>query len=792
MKFSENWLRELVHVPVGREELAQRLTMSGLEVEEICELGSGLDGVIVAEIVAAEKHPDADKLQICSVDIGQDERLQIVCGAPNARVGLKAPLAMVGATVGTITIKAAKLRGVDSNGMLCSAKELGLDADASGLFELAADAQVGQPLAAYLGLPDATIELGLTPNRSDCLGLRGLAREVAAEFATSTSLVDAPAIEHTHDKTIPLRVDVTADCPLYCGRLIRGLNAQAITPIWLKERLRRSGLRSISALVDVTNYVMIEMGQPLHAFDAAAIASGIVVRHASAGEQLKLLDERVVDLTEEFLIIADAQKPIALAGVMGGFDSRVTDATQEVFLESAYFAPSSIAGRARKLGLHTDASHRFERGVDPELPRLAIERATALLLEIAGGSAGPVVEAFAADQLPKRVEIGLRRSRLARVLGVSIADADVLRILSSLDMRVVATVEGWKATPPMARFDIAIEEDLIEEVARIYGYSNIPAQAPRGEITPMSRSESKVAVSQIRERLAARGYSEAITYAFVADNLLETWNLKDGAIALSNPLSAELAVMRTSLLPGLVAALESNRKRQQQRVRLFEVGRSYAQGENAPVETDRVAAVAIGPVVTEQWAEAGREIDFYDVKGDVESLFALAGVSANEFTFAAGGPSFLHQGRAASVMRDGKTVGYVGALDPRLQKSLDLDDDVYVLDLELASLTERMVPLAESLSRFPSLRRDIAIVIDEAVAYAAIEASIRAAVGEVLVDVLLFDRYAGANIGEGVKSLAIGLILQDRSRTLTDQDADQCVSLAVSALATGFQAKLRG
>jgi phenylalanyl-tRNA synthetase beta chain len=792
MKFSENWLRELVHISVGRDELSQRLTMSGLEVEELTELGIGLDGVLVGEIVAAERHPDADKLQVCRVDVGQSEPLQIVCGAPNARVGLKAPLAMVGAQIGAITIKAAKLRGVDSFGMLCSAKELGLDADASGLMELASDAPVGSGLAEYLGLPDSAIELGLTPNRSDCLGMHGLAREVAAELATTTSIGDIPEVAPSHDKTISLRVDAAADCPRYCGRLIQGLRADAVSPLWMKERLRRSGVRPISALVDVTNYVMLELGQPLHAFDAAAVQSGIVVRRAQAGEKIKLLDEREVSLDEGFLVIADATKPVALAGIMGGFDSRVTDGTNEIFLESAYFSPSVISGRARKLGLHTDASHRFERGVDPNLPRRAIERATALLLEIAGGSAGPVVEASANVHLPKRLEIPLRRSRLKRVLGVSIADADVTRILNALGMQVSVTDEGWTATPPSSRFDIAIEEDLIEEVARIHGYSNIPAQAPRGEITPATRHEDRVPVAQVRALLTARGYSEAITYAFIGEDVLQRWGLAADSIALANPLSAELAVMRTSLLPGLVAALESNQKRQQSRVRLFEIGRSYIQGESAPIETDRVAAVVSGQVVSEQWGSAKRDVDFFDVKGDVESLFALTGLSASDFSIRAGGPAWLHPGRAATIVRDGVDVGFVGALDPRLQKALDLDEDVYVFDVELDALTRRKVPQAKSLSRFPSLRRDIAVVLAESVAYAEVEAAIRAAVGEVLVDVFLFDRYSGAALGEGMKSLAIGLILQDRSRTLTDQDADQCVSLAVSALATGFDAKLRG
>ena len=792
MKLSENWLRELVEIPVGRDELAHRLTMSGLEVEDIQILGQGLDGVFVAEIVAAEKHPDADKLKVCKVDIGRGEPLQIVCGAPNARVGLKAPLATVGARVGEISIKAAKLRGVESNGMLCSARELGLDNDADGLFELSTDAVVGKPLAEHLGLPDAIIEIGLTPNRSDCLGMHGVAREVAAEFGVVANIPVIPEQATAHSETIDVQLTSPEDCPRYCGRLLRGVNAKAPSPPWLKERLRRAGIRSISALVDVTAYVMSETGQPMHAFDASTLAGPVNIRRASKGESLQLLDERMVDLDEGFLVIADSRKVVALAGIMGGHETRVTESTTDVFLEAAHFAPSCISGRARRLGMHTDASHRFERGVDPALPRQAIERATALLIEIVGGSVGPVVEKVAQQHLPVRPAVALRRARLQRILGVSIADAEVGRILESLGMQVVTTAEGWSAIPPSARFDIAIEEDLIEEVARINGYDRIPVQAPRGEITPASIPEDRIALAVLRQQLAARGYVEAICYAFVAADLLKVWGLDEAAIALANPLSAELAVMRTSLLPGLVSALEANRKRQQSRVRLFESGRSYHAGDGAPIEVERLAGVAIGNANAEQWGEPSRAIDFFDQKGDVESLLRLAGTSAAEFRFEAGGPAWLHPGRSATIWRGTERVGYLGALNPRLQKALDLDADVCVFELEVAVLARRHVPSAAKLSRFPSVRRDISIVLAEDVAYAEVEATIRRAIPERLVEIVLFDRFAGPLLGNGVKSLAMGLILQDGSRTLTDQDADNCVNLAVSALATGCKAKLRG
>ncbi|MEP6880811.1 MAG: phenylalanine--tRNA ligase subunit beta [Dokdonella sp.] len=792
MKLSENWLRELVEIPVGRSELAHRLTMSGLEVEDITVVGESLEGIFVAEIVSAEKHPDADKLRVCKVDVGGGDHLQIVCGAPNARAGLKAPLATVGARVGQITIKAAKLRGVESNGMLCSGRELGLDSDADGLLELPENASVGQSFGDFLGLPDAIIEIGLTPNRSDCLGMHGVAREIAAEFGTSARIPAFPAVPSAHEKTIDAKLASPEDCPRYCGRLLRGVNAKAPSPQWLKERLRRAGIRSISAVVDVTAYVMIETGQPMHAYDAATLNAPIVVRRASKGERLKLLDERSIELSEDFLVIADQAQTIGLAGIMGGFDSRVTDSTVDVFLEAAHFAPSSISGRARRLGMHTDASHRFERGVDPELPRMAIERATALLIEIVGGAPGPVAECVSVENLPVRAAVVLRRTRLQRILGVAVGDAEVGRILKSLGMQVSITTEGWTAVPPSARFDISIEEDLIEEVARIRGYDRIPAQAPRGEITPASIPEDRVAIAAFRQQLAGRGYYETINYAFVAAELLRTWGLEQSTITLANPLSAELAVMRTSLLPGLVAALDGNRKRQQSRVRLFECGRSYHDGEQAPREIERIAGVAIGNASVEQWGESSRALDFFDIKADVESLLRLAGSSASEFRFESGGPAWLHPGRAATIWRGENTVGFIGALNPRLQKALDLDADVYVFELDVEGLARRRVPLAAKLSRFPSVRRDIAIVLADEIPYAQVEATVRQAVGERLVDLVLFDRYTGQHLGMGVKSLAMGLILQDGSRTLTDQDADQCVDMAVSALATGCSAKLRG
>jgi phenylalanyl-tRNA synthetase beta chain len=788
MKFSENWLRELVDIPVDRDTLMHRLTMAGLEVEGVEALGGSLDRVVVGEIVGCEPHPNADKLRVCQVASGAGEALTIVCGAPNARLGLKAPLAMIGAKLPNgIEIRKTALRGVESNGMLCSAKELGIDAAASGLMELPSDAPVGEALARYLGLPDASIEIKLTPNRPDCLSVHGLARDAAALFGTHFQPPAVNPVAVTSAAKRAVRINAGADCPRYLGRVIEGIDASLKSPLWLAERLRRSGLRPISAIVDVTHLVMLELGQPLHAFDNDALAGAIVVRRGRAGETLKLLDGGDAKLDADFLVIADDAKPLALAGVMGGRDSRVTDATRNVFLESAHFAPSAIMGRARKLGMHTDASHRFERGVDPELPRLAIERASALLIEIAGGGAGPVVEAVHPDALPKRAPVILRRARLARLLDLDIADAEIERILAALGIAVERTAEGWSATPPSWRFDLAIEEDLIEEVVRVYGYERVPTRAPRGELLAPVLREAKLGIERLRTQLVARDYVEAVCYAFLAGDVLAQWKLDDGAVALANPLSADLGVMRTSLLPGLVAALAANRRRQQERVRLFEVGNVF----HGAIETLRIAGVACGAAFAEQWGEARRAIDFFDVKGDVESLLALINV-AHDFRCAPAALPWLHPGQSAELRRGDRHVGHLGALHPDLLKALGLEDDIFVFELDVAAVADRSLPKAEPVSRYPSVRRDLSFELPESVPYAQVETTIRDAVGETLGDIVLFDRYVGVNLGIGIKSLAMGLILQDRYRTLTDQDADRWVALVVAALESGCKAKLRG
>ena len=793
MKFSENWLRQHVNTSATREQLAATLTAIGLEVEELTALGEQLDGVVVAKILSAEKHPQADKLQVCQVDVGQASPLQIVCGAPNARAGLVAPLAMVGATFGDFQIKAAKLRGVESNGMLCSAKELGLDADASGLLELAEDAPVGTPLAKYLGLPDASIELKLTPNRADCFGVRGIAFDVAAATGCEVEPLQAEAVPATIDSVMAVELNAGADAPRFVARVIEGVDATARTPLWMAQRLLRSGVRPVSFLVDVTQYLMLELGQPMHAYDRDLLKGPLGVRRARAGETLLLLNGDEAKLDDGFLVITDADRVVGLAGLMGGNDTKVTDTTSNVLLEAAHFAPAAIIGRSRKLGLHTDAAHRFERGVDPDLPRIAIEHATRLILDIAGGKPGPVQETVLADHLPQPQPITLRRARLARVLGTQVADAEVTRILQALGLQVDSTADGWRVTPPARRFDLAIEEDLIEEIARIHGYDAIPSTLPGGATRLIAPSETRSSEHDVRRQLVARDYLEAINFAFVDAALLKTWQLEAGGVALANPLSAELGVMRTRLLPGLTAALARNVARQQSRVRLFELGRTFAAAEDAPQETRRIAAVACGKASAEQWGVAERALDFHDIKGDLDSLAALSGAVLE---YRASQPPFAHPGRSADVYRvdaagEAVCIGWIGQLHPRLQQALGLDADVYGFELVLDALLNRSLPRAKSLSRFPSVRRDLAFVVPESVSWQAMRATAATAAGSLLRELRLFDRYAGKGVEPGFKSLAMGLILQEESRTLTDQDVDALVDAVVAALGREHRAEIR-
>ena len=795
MKFSENWLRQHVKTDASREQLAATLTAIGLEVEEMTVLGAALDGVVVARIVECARHPEADRLQICQVDAGQGTPLQIVCGAPNARPGLIAPLATIGTRVGELTIKAAKLRGVESNGMLCSAKELGIDADASGLLELPTDAPIGTPLAEYLGLPDAAIELKLTPNRADCFGVRGIAFDVAAALGSAVEPLSADPVPAASDATMAVELDAGAKVPRFAGRVIDGVDATVATPLWMAERLRRSGVRPISFLVDVTQYVMLELGQPMHAFDKDSLQGPVVVRPARAGEETTLLDGRTVALDEDFLVVSDstggrAARAVALGGIMGGHDTRVTDATRNVFLEAAHWIPSAIIGRSRKLGMHTDAGHRFERGVDPELPRLAIEYATKLILDIAGGTPGPTIDVVREADMPKPQAVDLRRERLARVLGARVADAEVDRILRALGLGVETTADGWRIAVPTRRFDLAIEEDLIEEIARIHGYDAVPATLPGGATRIAAGSETVLDERTVRRQLVAREYLEAINYAFVDHDLLEAWHAAAGAVPLANPLSAELGTLRTLLLPGLVAALGRNAARQQSRVRLFEIGKVFVSTGvgQAPRETRRVALVACGDARAEQWGDTARPVDFHDLKGDLDSLAAAAGAVLE---YRPSQPAWAHPGRSADVYRDGAHIGWIGELHPRLQKALGLDHRVLACELDLAPLERRALPRGEVLSRYPSVRRDLAFVVPETVSWAALAATVKRAAGPSLRALRLFDRYVGKGVETGCKSLAMGLILQEESRTLTDREVDAAVAQVIAALREEHGAEIR-
>ncbi len=792
MKISEQWLRELLPVDDPVDALAERLTMAGLEVDSVTPAAPPFEGVVVAEIVTCEPHPQADRLQVCSVEAGSG-RLQIVCGAPNARPGLKAPLATVGAVLpGDFRVDKAKLRGVESLGMLCSVKELGLADDAAGLMELPSDAPVGADLRDYLGLDDQVIEVDLTPNRSDCLGMTGIAREISALTGKPVTASEPDTVAAACDDTVRIQLDAPHACPRYAGRVVRDVDVAAPTPLWMRERLRRAGIRSLGPVVDVTNYVMIELGQPMHAFDLDRVEGGIHVRMARDGESIELLNDETVSLDPDTLVIADASRPLAMAGIMGGAASAVSSDTRDILLESAFFSPLAIAGRARSHGLHTDSSHRFERGVDPQGQVRAIERATALLIAIAGGVPGPVAEAAENEHLPVERRVGLRPERIEHLLGVSIPFAEARGILERLGMRVSGSDGGpWNVMVPAFRFDIGIEVDLIEELARVWGYDRIPLRHPATPVRVTPQSETRVSLARVRQALVDRGYQEAVTYSFVDPRLQELLDPEQEPLSLANPISSDLSVMRSSLWPGLVAALIHNRNRQHERLRLFETGLRFRGALDTLEQTPMLGAVITGDAAPEQWGEQRRQADFFDIKGDLEALLVLGG-SPQRFRFRADRHPALHPGQSACIVRDGRDVGWIGAMHPAVQQALDLDQRVFLFELELAAVQAADIPAFRPLSRFPSIRRDLALVVDESVDYDAVAACIRSAAGDLLQDLVLFDVYQGRNLGEGRRSLGIGLILQDFSRTLTDSDVESLVARVIERLDRELNAQLRG
>jgi phenylalanyl-tRNA synthetase beta chain len=792
MKFSEQWLREWVNPDIDTQSLADMLTMAGLEVDAIEPVAGDFDQTVVGQVIALSSHPDADKLNVCQVDVGQGEPLQIVCGASNVAMQMKAPVALIGATLpGGLKIKKAKLRGVESNGMLCSAKELGLAEASEGLLALPVDAPVGMDIRQYLKLDDRTLELGLTPNRGDCLSIAGIAREVAVLSRCNVNVSALTAVTPGIQKTFPVAVDVPEDCPRYVGRVIEGVNTGAATPVWMKEALRRSGLRSLGPVVDVTNYVLLELGQPMHAFDLAKLVGGLRVRHAAEGEKIVLLDGQTIALEAGTLVIADDKGPQALAGIMGGAGSAVSGTTETIFLESAFFRPLSVAGRARRYGLHTDSSHRFERGVDPQLQAKAIERATQLLIDIAGGQAGPIVEVVSEKDLPGRSEISLRRSRVEKVLGATIPDTQITDILQRLGAAVRMTSEGWAITPPSFRFDMEIEIDLIEEIARVYGYANLPSSHPQSGMNMLPVEEGRVGLSLIKQMLTDRGYQEAITYSFVEPGLQSLLEPTVKPIRLANPISEEMSVMRTSLWAGLIQTLIHNLNRQQNDVRLFESGLKFIGQHNEVKQESSLAGLVSGAVYPEQWGEKSRPVDFYDLKGDVEALLEKAANTGNVTFVPDSSHSALHPGQAARIYLRSQSIGWIGALHPVIEQKLDLAQQVYVFELSLTCFENARTPKFEPISRFPSVRRDLAVIVGEAVTASALEELIWRHAGKQLKNFQLFDVYKGKGIDSGRKSVAFGLTFQDQSRTLEDTDIEAALTPILSALAAELGATLR-
>ncbi|MDO3386986.1 phenylalanine--tRNA ligase subunit beta [Gilvimarinus sp. SDUM040013] len=792
MKVSESWLREWTNPDIDTQAVVDQLTMAGIEVDATEPVAGAFSGVVVGEIVSIEQHPDADKLRVCQVaghpDGGQ---MQVVCGAPNARAGLKIPFATVGAKLpGDFKIKKAKLRGVESLGMLCGQTELEAGDDDEGLWELAADAPVGADLRDYLNLNDTIIEVDITPNRGDCLSVRGLARELGVINRHPVSEVAAEPVAATIDDSLSVVIEAGEACPRYLGRVIRGVNVAAPSPLWMQEKLRRAGLRPIDAIVDVTNYVLLELGQPMHAFDLAKLDGGIVVREANAGETLTLLDEQEIELKEGTLLIADNAKPLAMAGIMGGLDSSVTKSTQDIFLESAFFNPIAIAGRARSYGLHTDSSHRFERGVDYELARQAMERATELLISIVGGKPGPVNEQTS-DAMPQAGSVGLRKARIVSGLSIEMDDATVTDIVTRLGFGVEASsAEGWQVRVPSWRFDVSIEADLLEELARIYGYNRLPTKVPDQSMAIKPHTESRQKLARLRSHLIGRRYQEVVTYSFIDPKLAAQFEPEIDPVALQNPISTDMGVMRTSLLPGLVSALRHNINRQQARVRLFESGQKFVPNADGVAQTPTLAGLLYGPAAAENWADADSKVDFFDLKGDVESLLSVGG-NGDNFEFKADTHPALHPGQTAGIFCKGAKIGVLGAIHPALQDELDLPDGVFVFEVALDPLLDARVPAFSPLSKFPAVRRDLALLVDRELPVDDLLKAITDTAGEHLYDLKVFDLYMGKGIDPHRKSVALGLTFQHPSRTLNDEEINGFVDAVVSHVTGAYGATLR-
>lgn len=793
MKFSESWLRQLVDPAISVEDLVSQVTMAGLEVDGVEAAAPRISGVVVGEIISVQQHPDADKLRVCQV-LCASEQFQVVCGAPNARVGIKVPFATVGALLpGDFKIKKAKLRGVESFGMLCAQDELGLGDEASGLWELPADAPVGTNLVEYLDLDDMIIEVDLTPNRGDCLSIRGLAREVGVLNKADVTVQDCSAVKATISDVVSVKLNVPKGCARYVGRVMRDLNLAQPTPQWMKERLRRSGIRSLGPAVDVTNYVLLELGQPMHAFDLDKIDGGIVV-NMGANQSLKLLDDSEVIVDADTLVIADHKKVLALAGIMGGSESSVSDQTTDILLESAWFNPLALAGKARLYGKHTDSSHRFERGVDPQLQIAAMERATALMLEICGGSVGPLVVQESAENLPVAAEITLRDARLAQQLGLTIDADEVDDILSRLGLSLVKrSSSGATWLAPSWRFDLTIEQDLVEEVARIYGYNNLPTSTPTMALDLQPNPESQQQPGVFRSQLISRGYQEVITYSFVDPEVQALVDPGVTPVSLANPISADMAVMRTNLWSGLLSTAAYNLNRQQSRIRIFEMGQCFVPSEEGDLGLSQnmmLAGLICGSRAPVGWTSTKDKVDFYDIKGDLEAVFAQTGLAA-EFSFTADEHPALHPGQAASICRNGQKIGWIGQLHPKIQKRLGISTEAYLFQVDFSKIEDVRIPSFQEVSKFPEVKRDLAFLVDTSVPAQHLVNSAREAAGKHLIDLKLFDVYQSKDVDSKGKSIALGLTFQDDSRTLTDEEINHAIDSVVSHLAEICGAELR-
>jgi len=794
MKFSESWLREWVNPSITSDELSAQITMAGLEVDEVAPVAAEFSNVVVGEVVECGPHPDADKLQVTKINVGDDELIDIVCGAKNCRQGLKVAVAKVGAVLpGDFKIKKAKLRGQPSFGMLCSFSELGMSDDSDGILELPTDAPIGVCVRDYLQLNDVTIDVDLTANRADCLGMKGIAREVGVLNSIAVTTPEITPAPVTIDDKLTITLSAPNACPRYLGRVIKGINLDSATPLWMSEKLRRSGVRSIDPVVDVTNFVLIELGHPMHAFDLAKIDGAIDVRLAHKDEKLILLDGNEAALREDTLVIADSTKALAMAGIFGGQDSGVTAHSNDIFLESAFFAPLAIAGQARKYGLHTDASHRYERGVDSQLQFDAMERATNLLLEIVGGQAGPIVETVSTDALPVHDTIALRRSRIERIIGIKIADEQISEILTRLGIAITDTEQGWDCVSPSYRFDINIESDLVEEIARVYGYNNIPNVSPTATLSMTAHNEKQLPVRKLRDVLVARGFNEAITYSFVDPKKQKVLFPQLEGKVLPHPISADMSVMRVSLWTGLLQAVSNNQKRQQGRVRLFETGLRFypnSESEHGISQDPMIAGVISGGYSDEHWDIESRPVDFFDMKGDLEALLDLT-ADTEQFEFRKASLNALHPGQSAEIFLNGESVGHIGAIHPQHEKALGLNGRTIVFEMTQAALLQRKLPESSAQSKFPANRRDIALVVKEDVNAKDVIKSIQNIGENQLVGINLFDVYRGQGVEDGFKSLAIALTLQDTSRTLEEKEISLVVEKAVQAANDSFDATLR-